>query len=418
MSKNLPCIKLDDNAINGLRDYFFNNYNGEEFPLILKGRFYIEVFDDRKHSFKILVEQGTEDTSLTLLSEKGEIIIEKTILYGNKLKYDEKKHSYITTSSIEISCKEFKRIFIMFEKEVTDIFSYVAVFFNKEKNTIPYKVFSYTKGKKKNIKKSLRIYSISKEFIDQKSKPGFTILEYNDLNIQTQIKTSIFFTENLEKIMDEENMSYTQPLFIPFKEFMFCLKKDVAEVYCNVNEEKKILECVIYKTKMKIFALEISLEKDPNRNFKIYTFDEFESFKNDDKATPFTIAKDLIHLMVVNFFYFTHYKIILNKTEKETEIVTKKINSAITNNKNSNYSSKNVYLNLNAKKRIYSIDSSVKENVARRKKPEYKKFSWQVRGHFRHLKSGKKVWIAPYSCNRKKKSETINSKNTNYIIKL
>lgn len=418
MSKNLPCIKINDNAINGLRDYFFNNYNGEEFPLILKGCFYIEVLDNNKHSYKILVQQGKEDTYLTLLSGKDEITIAKAILHNNKLKYYKQEHAYITTSSIKIFCEEFKHVLIEFEKEVTDIFSYLVVFFSREKDTIPYNVSFYTKGKKKNMKKSFRTYNINKEFINQKSKPNFSILDYTDLNIQTQIKTSIFFTEKLEKIMSEENIPDTEPFFIPFKEFILSLDKNISEIYCKVNEERKILECVVYKAKIKIFALEISLEKDPNRNFKIYTFDGFDHFEDNNKGTPFNIAKDLIHLMVINFYYFTHYKIIVDKVEKETEIVTKKINSTTTNKRKTS-SSRNVYLNLNPKRRVYSIENSVKENVTKRKKPEYRKFSWQVRGHFRHLKSGKKIWIAPYSCNRKKKAECDATKSncTNYIIK-
>ena len=56
MSKNLPCIKLNDDAINALRDYFFNNYKGEEFPVILKGNFIIKLFGSNRE-FKILVKQ-------------------------------------------------------------------------------------------------------------------------------------------------------------------------------------------------------------------------------------------------------------------------------------------------------------------------------------------------------------------------
>ena len=225
------------------------------------------------------------------------------------------------------------------------------------------------------------------------------------------------YSEKLENIMAEENIPYTEPFFIPFREFIFSLDGNISEIYCKVNEENKILECIVYKSKIKALALEISLEKDPNRNFKVYTFDEFDKLNNKDNETPFTIAKKLIRIMVVNFFYFTHYKIIVEKNNPKTEIVTKH-NIQSSKSRKSFYEN-NIYLNLNPKIRVYSIENSVKENVSKRKKPEYRKFNWQVRGHFRHLKSGKKIWIAPYSCNRKKQSESNTDKNgcKNYIIK-
>ena len=42
MNKILSTISIDDEALNPLRDYFFNNYRGEKFEIILKGEFYIE----------------------------------------------------------------------------------------------------------------------------------------------------------------------------------------------------------------------------------------------------------------------------------------------------------------------------------------------------------------------------------------
>lgn len=53
-------------------------------------------------------------------------------------------------------------------------------------------------------------------------------------------------------------------------------------MFCHVNEKQKSLECVIIKTGIKLFALSISLEKNPNQEFRIYTFDSFYNLQNED----------------------------------------------------------------------------------------------------------------------------------------
>lgn len=121
--------------------------------------------------------------------------------------------------------------------------------------------------------------------------------------------------------------------------------------------------------------------------------------------------------MIINFFYFTHYKVITDKVERTSkDIVIKSNTKCRKNTNNANIEgSKNIYLN--KVRKIYNISKAIEYNSPKRKKPEYRKFSWQVRGHMRHLSSGKVVYIPPHECSRKKKNEnredlSISSKNT------
>ena len=108
--------------------------------------------------------------------------------------------------------------------------------------------------------------------------------------------------------------------------------------------------------------------------------------------------------MVVNFFYFTHYKVIIDKKEKTSK--SKPANTLTDNitrersKKSSTTNQRNIYLN--ADKKVFDIAKAISRNTEKRKKPEYRKFSWQVRGHMRKLASGKVIYIAPYTCKRKR----------------
>lgn len=82
--------------------------------------------------------------------------------------------------------------------------------------------------------------------------------------------------------MKSEEKSFNEAIYIPFNDFKFSFDNNISEVFCHVNEKQKSLECVIIKTGIKLFALSISLEKNPNKEFRIYTFDSFNNLQNED----------------------------------------------------------------------------------------------------------------------------------------
>lgn len=418
MSKNLPCININDEAIDALRDYFFNNYKGEQFPVILKGSFYINYFDNQGNYSKFLVSQEEENTIIYPISSNDKKESLKVIIHDNKLRYDFENKCYIANTSLFTYINGNEKELNEYEKCLTDIFSYLVVFFSREQADIPYSI-SFNNNSKKKRKKSVREYNLTKEIATKKVKLDFfsNDFSYENFNVSFEINTSVHFCEKLEALMKKENKSYMDPLFIPFKDFKFSLDKNITEAFCHVNENMKTLECIIFKSKIKLFALEISLEKDPNRNFKIYTFNTFNRIKNEDNIPPFSLAKDIIHLMVINFFYFTHYKIITDKIDRESKPKEQVVN--VTGNKNNNLSKKEAHKNiyLNANRKVYNISKSLETGVSKRKRPEYKKFSWQVRGHMRRLASGKAIYIAPYTCNRKNKDNN-KEDNKKYIINI
>lgn len=404
MSRTLPCINVNDDAIDALRDYFFNNYTGEMFSVILKGKFYINYFNNQGNHAKFLVTQEEEKTTIYPVSSNNKKEPFKLIIHNNKLSYDFENNCYIAKSSLVAYSDINVEVFNEYERCLTDIFSYLVIFFSKEGADVPYS-FSFNRKGKQKIKKAIREYNLTKEIVTKKVKFAFLRNEYSyeNFNLYCEINTSISFSKKLESLMKKEDKSFIDPLYIPFKNFKFSLDKNITEIICHVNENTKKLECIVFKSKINIFALEISLEKDPNRNFKIYTFDSFNRVENEENISTFSLAKDIIHLMVINFFYFTHYKIIVDKIDRELQPIEQA--NVAGHNTRSNLAKKetqkNIYLNVNRK--VYNIPKSLETCVNRRKRPEYKKFSWQVRGHMRRLASGKVIYIAPYTCNRKNK---------------
>ena len=61
------------------------------------------------------------------LSSKDEKIIVTALLHGNKLKYSQRDHSYITRSSVGgMTTEENQKYLISFEKQIVDIYSYLV----------------------------------------------------------------------------------------------------------------------------------------------------------------------------------------------------------------------------------------------------------------------------------------------------
>lgn len=402
MARNLPCINIQDSAIDGLRDYFINNYRGEKFPKILKTQFYIQIIDEEILT-KFLVDQGEEFTKITPILENDKKEDLTVVILNDNMIYDEEYDCYFANTYIESTqYSVLDEKLIGFQKLIADIFSYTVIFFNKESNDIQFTI-SNCKTKKSKQRKFVKTYNITKEIVKDKIKLEFVDdKKYDDLtSFVEEINTSVRFSEKLEKYMEDEGVPYNAPFFIPFKTFKFSTDKNIVEIYCSVNEDRKTLECVVFKSKIKNIALEISLEKDPNRNFKIYTFDSFNKIREDINEQPIYIAKSIIHLMIINFFYFTHYRVISEKLPPEEKTLYRKNNKVSKSITNTSCTNKKIYLN--TKRKVYNIENSLKGEVIKRKNPEYKKFSWQVRGHIRRLKNGKVIYIEPYTCKRKNK---------------
>lgn len=76
MNKILSTISIDDEALNPLRDYFFNNYRGEKFEIILKGEFYIEYkLCDKVQKFYVKQEESLTKISLATDNISNGIIL-------------------------------------------------------------------------------------------------------------------------------------------------------------------------------------------------------------------------------------------------------------------------------------------------------------------------------------------------------
>lgn len=419
MNKILSTISIDDEALNPLRDYFFNNYRGEKFEILLKGEFYIEYKLCGKIQ-KFYVHQEENITKITLITDNmsNDIVL---IIHNNKFSYDNENNCYIANTSMWMKREIYNDALCHeYEKMLTDIFSYIAVFFNNERKSIPCITKNVVKSKKKN-KKIVKYYTIGKKLVDKKTRLSF-IDDFNTENFSNspELKSSIKYVHELETLMKSEKKSFNEAIYIPFNDFKFSFDNNISEVFCHVNEKQKSLECVIIKTGIKLFALSISLEKNPNQEFRIYTFDSFYNLQNEDHFLPITLAQNIVHLMIINFFYFTHYKVITDKIEKTSKDIVIKNNTKVEKNReNFNAPECNIYLS--KIKKIYNISKALEYKSPKRKKPEYRKFSWQVRGHMRHLSSGKVIYIPPHSCSRKKKNENeedLNASSKNYIIKI
>ena len=135
MNKILSTISIDDEALNPLRDYFFNNYRGEKFEIILKGEFYIEYkLCDKVQKFYVKQEESLTKISLATDNISNGIIL---MIHNNQFSYDNENNCYIANTSIwfkreiynEVLCHEY-------EKMLTDIFSYIVVFFKYENKVI------------------------------------------------------------------------------------------------------------------------------------------------------------------------------------------------------------------------------------------------------------------------------------------
>lgn len=114
-------------------------------------------------------------------------------------------------------------------------------------------------------------------------------------------------------------------------------------------------------------------------------------FRKRQTMTVEFMANHSMHMILSAMFYFTlekpkdiNYESI--EKEKEKEILTKK---GIIKYKYTGY----IQLD---KERIYR--AKINDNLDKKKRANYERHigSWQVRGHWRNLSNGKKIWIEPH----------------------
>lgn len=189
------------------------------------------------------------------------------MIHNNQFSYDNENNCYIANTSIwfkreiynEVLCHEY-------EKMLTDIFSYIVVFFKYENKSIPCVTKNIVKSKKKN-KKIAKFFTIEREVVDKKNRLSF-IDNFHTENFSNypELKSSIKYVRELETLMKSEEKSFNEAIYIPFNDFKFSFDNNISEVFCHVNEKQKSLECVIIKTGIKLFALSISLEKIQIKN--------------------------------------------------------------------------------------------------------------------------------------------------------
>lgn len=116
-------------------------------------------------------------------------------------------------------------------------------------------------------------------------------------------------------------------------------------------------------------------------------------------------------LIVFDAMAYISYKLANKKTVYKKENIIKNKKS---NNKNNNSSSRKKVSVLNEDKVVYlNISSSDSDFLKQLRNYTRKTESWSVLGHYRQLKSGKKIWVSPH----KKGSKKAKIEPKKYIVK-
>lgn len=208
-----------------------------------------------------------------------------------------------------------------------------------------------------------------KENKDKKDKPG-TILNEGVLRLKSGI---IADNDYIKKLLDNIDLY----------------------IYFNIKERGKTLK----------FNIEIYYHD--TENFKFFCFNAFNLFVDDDGNYRIENLKNKEHNNN-NIFNSKneelYFSILLDCllyasiVQSERNVIYKKINGMKFKSSNNNKNNKNDFIKvqvINDNKILYVMEGKEKDIKHIKKYNRYIE-SWGVIGHFRTLRSGKKIWIKPY----------------------
>lgn len=217
----------------------------------------------------------------------------------------------------------------------------------------------------------------------------FDISQYSD---QQRFDISEIFSEGVIKVPS------------PIAEF----RDIISTFYIYLNIEKSIFEVYYYSNQTYDFAFMFAVK-----------FNNIIKNEKDLKIIKISNGFDIMSAKYVMFniifksLQYIIYYVGNRETTIKTETIKKKTSSANKTNNNTSNNKKRVLV-INRNKIVYEVTGSNNGAIETIKK-HYNRYakSWNVVGHKRVYKSGKVVWIKPYT--KGNKNEKIKSKT--YIIK-
>lgn len=386
---SMPIFNVAYDATENMINYFFNHYTGDQIPQIGKGKFLINFFISGKTSDNLLlsIEQTDISTSISLIENSK---VETTISFDElDFKINLEYNDYSISSQKEINV--FSNVELPEEYILETIQWYIITtyFISSFLDKLDYKVTVNNSKKKRKHKR--KEYIIDRKFVDEFTKLNFEDnIEHSSLESFNHIKTSVKNIDSFKEYL--KDIKIEKFIYLPFEEFVIDCDRNITQIYCKFNSNKNSLECIVFKTKCKVFAMDINLN---NGRYKTYTFYDFFTFKQEDYLDISELKANIVNIIQYTLNFMAFFKV------KKT-IVKRNDSIKNTDEKHSYNVSGDDTVYINTQK-VYEIDiSSVIKNPILRKAPVYVKPKWDRRGHVRHLKSGKQVYINPTTCNRKK----------------
>lgn len=114
-------------------------------------------------------------------------------------------------------------------------------------------------------------------------------------------------------------------------------------------------------------------------------------FESDEKS--FKYNSSIISIYASLMAYIEYY------SDKKEYVEVKEVSTLSNKRQNNNNKKKNSNKKkppIRIKRKVYKVNVSKEATVLDKKRYERKAESWTVKGHWRNMKSGKKVWVKPY----------------------
>lgn len=196
-----------------------------------------------------------------------------------------------------------------------------------------------------------------------------------------------------------------------FKEGVVRIKESTGDMYYYVNSEKRIVEVYTYSSNDYSFDYIVTVKLNESiggfKDIKIIDTSRAIKFKNISEKIAFNKEiKNSIGVFICALMYMSY---LLENQETIIKTSSKRNSSTEKTNSKTNYK-KSIKV-ISKDKIIYKIitnNSSVTKDIRHFQRHID---SWNVRGHVRHYKSGKTIWIEPYQKGKGKIKSKI------YIIK-
>lgn len=390
--------------------FYQSPIDNDDFTLSYKARStYVKIanmklwkgFDIEK--FIIIVKSNSGDPCLLVTKRDNSISIDFGHAYNGKVLFSE---NYVYSENDTFGQDNTLRIFntddhrnncLKWALLVMNLFVYCNDFFDKKEIMIG--------GKKKKYSTSY-IFNIGKfesKFIGVNSYDSIITDHYQRFDPSHKIKNIFPFDKVISKI-SLDTLSY-----------------DMVISFDKINNSKIILK--VYSTnRVNLYKGENSswgfcrfceIEYNPNKNsfetgnFGIdvdssdFTDDEMQLYA-DDVLEAIDALFDIFKYMVFNTKKVENNKLYIN--ESSIKVINKERGNIYRNSANMC----SIVYEIDGKK-VHQVDESLIDDMHKQVKPcEY---AFSVRGHYRHLKSGKVVWVNPYIKNKDKEFKPKNYSN-------